>query len=236
VENNIQHLKEIHNHDNPLFQLMYIDKQQKGQNKLVKKLIDGTASVIAITDQEIIEHTFQRPSQQTITYAILFDSSLNSLFIHKQIIGRLLAQLKKWEEGICGIDVNTWKNFSVEQASIIHQIWTLVSRSAAKQYQLDTLFNQTDQDMKEKLEINQKVMTCIDAYCQQANDSNTYRELGQKMREQLNEGYVRSVEIAPTLKAIIPFAKQLNPYANTKSWREFLSQKMTGKGKIQEMY
>jgi len=215
---------------------MNIDKQQNGQNKLVKDLIDLTISVIEINNQELIDDTFRHPSRGTITYAILFDPSLNSLPIHKKILDRLSAHLIKWEKGVFAIDIYIWRDFSEEQARIVQQIWTLVAQSVGKQYELDRIFKSANEDLKNKLEIKERVMICINTYCQQASDKDKYMKLLQEIHEHLEQVCVQSVKIALELEEILLYTEKLNPYAKTISWQTFLDRKRTGKGKIQELY
>jgi hypothetical protein len=145
----------------------------------------------------------------------------------------LSAHQKKWEEGVLAIDIWIWENFSTEQSNIVRQIWTLVARAAGKKYQLDELFNANHQDMKAKLEINDKVVTCLNAYCQQASDKDAYEALMQKLHERFERENVRSVQVASALQTIVPFAEALNAYATAVTWRTFLNKQMKIKGKFE---
>ena len=234
LQHKIERLKVINSTDNPLVHLINIDKHGQEQNKLVKALLILTVSFIDIDDEELLFDTFKHPTRQNITYAILFDSSLTSLLIHKQIISRLITQLKIWdEEGIRASELYIWTSFTTQQRSIFDKIWTLIAELSGKHlYQLDIVFNEMNESMKKKREIIEKVMICIGTYCQQTNDQNMYAEFVQKVREDLQQIPIQSVEIPPTLKSIISFAEKLNPFAKTISWQTFLKDKRTGKSRI----
>ncbi|CAF4953491.1 unnamed protein product, partial [Rotaria socialis] len=45
--------------------------------------------MIEVGDSELLNDTFNNPSRGTFVYLILFDKSLSSLSIHKNIVNRL---------------------------------------------------------------------------------------------------------------------------------------------------
>jgi hypothetical protein len=230
-------LKEIQNHQNPLFHLMNIDKLQNRQNALVKELIVLTASLIEISEQQVLSDTFYHPSRETLTYSILFDESLNSLPIYAQVINYLNSQWKKWKsEGVRANDVWTWKGYTTEQKVICHKMWTLAIRAVGEQQQFAVIFDATHRDMKAKLEKTEKIVACLDAYCQQASDKNTYHAMIQEYHDRFERDFVQSIQIPKLLQDIFQFAEKLNPYANVHSWRVFLNQRTTIKGKIEKIF
>ncbi|CAM2726708.1 unnamed protein product [Rotaria socialis] len=81
--------------------------------------------------------------------------------------------------------------------------------------------------MKAKMEMSDKVVTCIDAYCQQASDKDACYELVRQWHDRFDREVVKSIEISPLLKCIVPFAEKFNQFANVRSWRAFLNQQMT---------
>jgi hypothetical protein len=225
--------KREQSHQNPLFHLINIDKQQKGPNTLVKELIVLSASLIEITEAETLHETFYFPSRENLTYAILFDASLNTLPLYAQTINHLSTQWKKWEaKGVLANDVWIYKGFSKEQAAVVRKIWTLITQAVGNKYQFDALFDATHRDMKAKLEMNEKVVICLDAYCQQAIDKELYNEQVQTWHHRFGHEIVQSIEMPKLLKEIIPFADKLNSYATVRSWRVFLNQQTTINGKI----
>ncbi|CAF5218626.1 unnamed protein product, partial [Rotaria magnacalcarata] len=114
----------------------------------------------------------------------------------------------------------------MEQKAIIHNIWTLVIPVKGLTHPFDGLFDATHRNMKAKMEMNDKVVTCIDAYCQQANDKEAYDELVRQWHDRFDREVIKSIEISPLLKHIVPFAEKLNQFTNIRSWRAFLQQRM----------
>ncbi|CAF3907546.1 unnamed protein product, partial [Rotaria sp. Silwood2] len=228
LQNNKYGLKQIQSHQNPLFHLINIDKQKNRQNTLVKDLISLAASLIEINETEILNDTFYLPSCENFTYAILFDESLNSLPIYTQTINHLNAKWKKWEtNGVMAHDVWVWKGFTIEQKAVVRKIWALVTQVTKEKYQFDALFDATHRTMKAKLEMNEKVVTCLNSYCQHANDKDIYHALVREWHDRFQREIIQSIDIPKMLKDIVPFAEKLNPYANVCSWRAFLNQRTT---------
>ncbi|CAM2726707.1 unnamed protein product [Rotaria socialis] len=223
----------MQSHQNPMYHLMNIDKLQNRKNKLVKALIASAASLIDISEEDVLNDAFYLASRETFTYAVLFDESLNSLPIHAQAIIHLKNKWKSWEStGIHAQEVSRWQSFTMEQTAIIHHIWTLVIPAKGSIHPLDGLFDATHRNMKAKMEMNDKVVTCIDAYCQQASDKDAYYELVRQWHDRFDREVVKSIEISPSLKRIVPFAEKFNQFANVRSWRAFLNQQMTINGKF----
>ncbi len=230
---NKHRLKDIRNQQNPLFCLINIDKQQKKQNTLVKMLIALAASLIEIHEDETLCDAFYRPSWDTLTYAILFDESLNSLPIYAQTINHLNTQWKKWKaNGALVDDIWKWKGFSREQMDVVRKIWTSVNQVAGETVQIDRLFDVNYREMQAKLEMNEKVVTCLNSYCQHADDKDKYYELVKKWQNRFRQEAVQSIEMPNLLQDILPFAEKLNQYANVHSWRAFLNQRTTNNCKI----
>jgi hypothetical protein len=233
LTSNKNHLKNLQSHQNPLFHLINIDKQQQRQNILVNELITLAASLIEINKYEILDNAFYRPSQETLTYSILFDESLNSLPIYTETVKHLHTQWKKWEsEGVLANDIWRWKNFTPEQTVVVRKIWTLVTQNAGNKYQFDALFDANHQDMKAKLEMHDKVVTCLNTYCQQASDNKVYYTAVQEWHNRFERENIKSIKIPKILEDIIPFAEKLNSYANVHSWRTYLNKRTTINGKI----
>ncbi|CAF1283625.1 unnamed protein product, partial [Rotaria magnacalcarata] len=162
-------LRNLKDPTNPLFQLMNIAEEHKRQNKIVEDLIILAASMIEVGDSELLNDTFNNPSRSTFVYLILFDKSLSSLSIHKIIINRLSQQWTKWEQGtLLASDIRTWENFPKEQKAIFHEIWSLVAKETEKTVDIDLVFDVSCKALKAKLETNDKIITCLNTYCQEA--------------------------------------------------------------------
>ncbi|CAF3763739.1 unnamed protein product, partial [Rotaria sp. Silwood1] len=202
------------------------------QNKLVENLIALAASMIEIGDLELINDTFNHPSRDTFIYAILFGESFSSLSIHKTIINRLNQQWIKWEQrNILASDVRTWEKFTGEQKAIVHKIWSLVAQETKKKDQLDTVFDISQKALKTKLETNDKVITCLNTYCQEAIDKKKYDDLVKNWHERFEYENIYSIDIPPDLSNIFPLAERLNPYATAIAWQAYLDQQIKSDNK-----
>jgi ribosomal protein L40E len=222
--------------DNPLFLLMNISKQQKQQNTLVNHLIALAASMIEINNSEIIHDTFTHPSRQTCIYIILFDESLNSVSIRQQIINCLNDQWMKWKEGDMLIkDVWIWRNFSNEETTIVHQIWTLMAETTGEQYQFDALFNDAYRNLNLKLEMMDNVVTCLNTYCQKATDKNSYETMIDQWNERLEQNNMGSIQFPTVVDNIVPYVEKINPYAEARAWREVLNNQSEMNDKIESI-
>ncbi len=223
---NKHYLKELQSQYNPLFHLINIDKQQNRQNTLVKDLIGLATTLIEVRKDDILYETFYRPSRQNFTYAILFDKSFNSFPIYTQLINHLNGQWKQWiAEGILASDVLTWKGFSREQQVIVREIWTLVTQATKEKLKIDAVFDANDRAMQAQLEMKEKIVTCLNAYCQHATDKDLYHQQVREWHQRLEREIIKSIQIPKTLQDIVPFAEKLNPYANAHSWQVFLKQR-----------
>jgi hypothetical protein len=232
LKSNKNSLKDIQSQHNPLFHLISIDKQQNRQNKLVKDLIGLGTSLIEITEADILNDTFYHPSRETFTYAILFNESLNSFSICRQTINYLTGQWKKWiVEGVLANDLWTWNGLSVEQKVIVRKIWTLVTQATKEKLEFDAVFDANHRDMQTKLEMKDKIVTCLNAYCQHAIDKDVYYKQVQEWHQRFEREIIQSIQIPKILEDIVPYAEQLNPYANVRSWQVFLNERIPINGK-----
>ncbi|CAF1035564.1 unnamed protein product [Rotaria sordida] len=225
-------LRDLHDPTSPLFQLMSIAKVHNRQNKLVENLIALAASMIEIEDFELINDTFNHPSRNTFIYAILFDESFSSLSIHKTIINRLSQQWTKWEQrNILASDIRTWEKFTGEQKAIVHKIWSLVGQETKKQDHLDTVFDISQKALKTKLETNDKIITCLNTYCQEAIDKTKYDDLVKNWHARFEYENIYSIDIPSDLSNIFPLAERLNPYATAIAWQAYLDQQTKSNNK-----
>ncbi|CAM4786959.1 unnamed protein product [Rotaria magnacalcarata] len=190
---------------------MNIAKEQNRQNKLVENSIACAASMFEIGDVELINDTFYRPSQNTLIDAILFNDLFSSLSIHKTIIDRLNKQWEKWEQGkILASDI---------------------PKETGKQDQLDSVFSNSCNSLKEKLETNEKVITCLNTYCQGAIDKTKYSDLIKNWHARFEEENIFSIDFPSDLSQIVPFAEKLNPYATAMAWQTYLDQRTRPSGR-----
>ncbi len=226
-------LKDLQSRDNPLLHLINIDKQQNRQNTLVKDLIGLATTLIEVCKDDIVLETFYHPSRQNFTYAILFDKSFDSFPIYTHVINHLNEQWKQWiAEGVLAYDVLTWKGFSREQQVIAREIWTLVTQTTKEKLQIDAVFDASHREMQAKLEMKEKIVTCLNAYCQHATDKDLYHQQVREWHQRFEREIIKSIQIPKTLQDIVPFAEKLNPYANAHSWQVFLKQRRVINGKF----
>ncbi|CAF4612698.1 unnamed protein product, partial [Rotaria magnacalcarata] len=87
-------------------------------------------------------------------------------------------QWTKWEQGtLLASDIRTWENFPKEQKAIFHEIWSLVAKETEKTVDIDLVFDVSCKALKAKLETNDKIITCLNTYCQEATDKQEYDDL-----------------------------------------------------------
>lgn len=223
---NKYYLKQILSENNPLLHLINIDKQLNGKNKLVKNFIDRATSLIEVTNEDILREAFYNPSRQNLIYIILFNQSFKSSQLYTDVINRLITQWKQWTaEGVRLNDVLTWKNFSHEQLNIVHEIWMLVTKTENQKLQIDALFEANQREIQAKLEMKDKIVTCLNAYCEHAIDKDIYHEQIRQWYSRFEREIIKSIQIPKILQNVLSFADKLNPYANARNWREFLARK-----------
>jgi hypothetical protein len=219
-------LKQLSNHDNPLYYLINIDKQVQGKSQLVSDLIQLTANKIQFNTNEILRDTFERPARTTCIYAILFEDCFKSSTLRQMIIDQLLTLWNSWEEkGFRANQIVGWKRFSPEERQIVHRIWNYVGEKAKKQYQIDALIDKQRREMDEKIQVKERITKCLDLYCQNACDKQFYIDLLSDMEVQLTSGIVRAIKIPNEIEILLPLADRLNPLEKLHAWKSFLAEK-----------
>ena len=227
LEYNKVYLKQMQNQDSPLFHLLTIEKNFNGENELVNDLINHAASLIEVTNDEIINETFYSPSQHTFIYTVLFNSSFKSSSLYKRVINHLTETYKDWiNNGCCVNDVYIYQGFSQEQLNIVEQIWALVTNTQKENLTISTLFKANRREMQAKLEMKDKVVSCLNAYCGHAIDKDLYHQQIREWYNRFQQATTKSAEIPQAFRDILPFANELNPYANASNWRMFVERKL----------
>lgn len=225
---NMHLLKQIHNHDNPLYHLIDIDRQGNGNNKLVKDLINLATSLINITSNETLSQTFSFPSRQNFVYSILFNQSFNSSQLYREVIDHLIRQWKQWTaQGIRGRNVLVWKNYSREQRAIVKDIWALVRKVGNERIQIEALFEANHRKMQEKIEMKDKIVACLETYCENAIDKDVYLEEVRQWYTRLEQEIIQMIQIPKMLQDLFLLATNLHPYVNVRCWRAFLRRTFT---------
>lgn len=218
-------LKQLSNHENPLYHFINIDKQIHGASQLINELIHLTSNKIQINNDEILRDTFEKPTRTTCVYAILFEDCFKTSTLRQTIVDQLLAIWSSWEErGFRANQITGWKNFSPDERQIVHRIWEYVGEKAKKQYQIDTLIAKQQREMDEKIVIKEKFTKCLEIYCRNACDKEKYLECLSEIDTQLKSGIVHSITIPKSIEILLPRADRLNPLEKLHVWKTFLAE------------
>jgi len=218
-------LKQLSNHENPLYRLININKQTQGQSQLINQLIQLVASKIQLNTDEILRDTFEKPTRTTIVYAILFEDCFQSSILRQTTIDQLLAIWNTWEEkGLRANQIVGWKKFNNDQRQIVQRIWEYVSEKAKGQFQIDELIAQQQLEMEEKIQIKEKITKCLEIYCRNACDKQKYLNCLADMDKQLEDGILRSIVIQDEIRMLLPRAERLNPLEKLYAWKTYLAE------------
>jgi hypothetical protein len=222
-------LMDMKNPNNPLYCLIEHDKQQQGKNILVRDLIRMVSDNIEMSAEEILQNTFYRPNRSSFTFSVLFKDCFRTSKPHQKTVNQLLIQLNTWEEqGLRANEIHQWNNYTTDQRQIACRIWNHICKVAGKQYEIDTLVHRHETEMNNKLELMDNVVSCLDAYCQDASDKTSYNYHLESVQKQLSEKVLRLVQIPAELEMLLPFAKLLNPLTGSHAWLTFLEQHNKG--------
>ena len=218
-----ERFKQLSNHENPLYHLLNCNKQTDGKSEIINRLIQLIANKIQFTNDEILRDTFEKPSRTSIIYVILFDQAFQESKLHQKVVDQLLAIWNTWEErGLRANEIIGWKKFNPDQRQIIQRVWDYVGEKAKKQYQIDRLIAQQQSEMEEKIRIKEKITKCLEIYCRDACDKQTYVTCLADMDKQLESGVVRLIVIPEAIQILLPLADRLNPLEKLYSWKTFL--------------
>ena len=222
-------LKDMKNLKNPLYYLINHDKQQLGANSLVRDLIHLAIDNIEASAEEILQDTFHCPNPSSFTYRLLFEDCFRTSKIRQKTVSRLLVQLNTWEEqGLRANEIHQWNNYTDEQRGIARSIWNCICTIGEKQYQIDALVHRQETEMNSKLDLVDNVVSCLDAYCQEACDKTSYDKHLVTVQNELREKVLGLVQIPAELNTLLPFAKLLNPFIGSQAWRTFLERHNKG--------
>ncbi|CAF1549778.1 unnamed protein product, partial [Adineta ricciae] len=217
-------LKQLQNPLNPLYHLIRIYTQVKGQSALINELIQLTSRQIKFEVNEILRDTFERPTRTACVYAVLFDNCFENTTLRQMIIDQLLALWNSWEEeGFRANQLQNWKKFTNEERQIVKRIWDYVGEKAEKQYQIDSLIDRQGREMEEKIQIKEKIIKCLEIYCEHACDKEIFFNLLAEIDDQLRSRVVRSIRISEEIQTLVPLAERLNPLEKLHAWQTFLA-------------
>jgi hypothetical protein len=215
----------MNNTQNILCRLIELDKREKGKNDLVRALIYIATDNIEINDEEILQDTFHTPNRSSFIYSVLFEDCFHTSKVRKKVVDRLTIQLNTWEEqGLRANEICQWNNYGDDQREVARRIWNCICKDKEKQkpFDIDTLVHRQKTEMNDKMDLIDNVVSCLEAYCQDACDKISYDNYLKIAQEQLTEKVLRLVQIPPELHTLLPFAKLLNPLIGSNAWRTFL--------------
>jgi hypothetical protein len=225
--------KEINNPENPLYQLIQIDKKGNIKSLLVLDLTELICQKIEIITDELLDETFLHPTRTTFTYVVLKEKFFENLPIRKEIIQHLIYMWEKWEqEGFRFGQVNSWNELKDEQRQIAHQIWNLIGESLGRPIQLGRLSDEAKEKVEDIIKTVGNVASCINNYCQDACDRNDYLTHLQDLRKQLNQATVDSAKISQEIELLKSFTDRLEPVIPSCVWQKYFKQNVEAKSKL----
>ena len=214
-------LNNLSNSKNPLHDLLIFDKEPGKSNLLVKSLLRLITSSITLTSLGVITDAFYDPSSDTLTYAALFNPSLQALPIHQEILKHLQKQWEIWQNGVRPDEISIWSKFNQRQKIVTQKIWSVVI-GTSEEHQLDALFDTNYREMQNKLAVSEKVVTCLNVYCTKACDKDECNAVLGTWHNTFQSSTVRSIQMPRKLEELLPYAERLNPYSNVSNWCAFL--------------
>ena len=223
IEPNKHAIKMMTYYNNPLNRLIELcHRQFHIPNELLARLFARCANEIRPDEDELLRQTFLEPARDTCTYVILFDDCFASLPIRQETLNRLNDIWFTWEKQQLTYE-QLWrkKHYYPHQESCFNQIWDAVGKSSGRQYQIGALFDTAHKDMMKKTRTKEKITTCLNEYCDRANDKQKYLDLLVEMQRQIERSAVSQIQIPPELKQLVPLVERLIPFSQSNAWLRF---------------
>ena len=123
------------------------------------------------------------------------------------------------------------KHYYPEQEYCFNKIWETVGKHSGKKYQIGVLFDDAQKNMMEKTKTKEKITTCLNDYCNQAIDKQTYLDLLSILQNQIEQSWIKEIRISPELKQLVPFVEQLIPFSNAHAWQQYYKNQLQKQGK-----
>lgn len=233
IDSNKYVLKLIKDYNNPLYRIMELRRRQSQMsNDLLLHLIARCSIEIRPDDDELLQHSFVKPTRDTCTYTILFDDCFAQLTIRHETLDRLAAIWSMWEgQRLTYAQVWTKKLYNTHQELCFNDIWDAVGKHSGKQYQIGILFDTAHKNMMETTRIKEKIITCLNDYCDRVIDKQTYEDLLGAMQQQMESSVIHEIQVPPVLKQLVPFVEQLNPFSRADAWLQFYNNYIHEQGK-----
>lgn len=219
---------------NPLCKLIKRNKLENNKTPLIYELIELVCDKIDITEKDLMNDTFYEPAKTTFTYKVLFEDFFISLPIYGRIIKKLGLMWEEWEKnGFHAVEVKTWNKLKKRQLKVAEEIWNSVEKSLGKTRCFEQLIDEASKKYQEISQIRENVKLCLDNYCQDTCNKDTYNQHLNSMQKQLDRDRIRSIKVHQDIEILIPIANRLNPIYESNVWRTFLQQhKSKVRGKL----
>ncbi|CAF1398652.1 unnamed protein product, partial [Rotaria sordida] len=214
----------MNSYDNPLRKLIEINNNYKDESQIIHDLIELTLAKITITEKDIFEDTFTRPMKSTFIYSILFKDCFRKLSIYEKVIQEMDIMWTSWKEiGLYAHHIMAWKKQNTEQREIANHMWNLIQVSKQKPHSFELMLEEVNEEFKTKNSICNIILSCIEEYCQNANDKDNLVNQIQNIQKKLMTDTVCSVEIPSEFIVLAKCAKEIIPYSKCQIWQNFLT-------------
>ncbi|CAF3044828.1 unnamed protein product [Rotaria sp. Silwood2] len=216
-------IKNMTHYNNPLNRLIELCHQQsQTPNELLAHLFARCVNEIRPDKDELLRETFLEPARDTCTYVILFNDCFASLPIRQETLNQLNDIWSTWERQQLTYE-QLWrkKHYHADQEYCFNKIWDAVGKYNGRQYQIGVLFDTAHKDMMEKTRTKEKITTCLNEYCDRANDKQKYLNLLIEMQRQLERSVINQIQIPPELKQLVPLVERLIPFSQSNAWLRF---------------
>ena len=225
--------KDMNRISNPLATLIQLDFENLNRSVLVRDLIQLISEKIELTQEELINDTFSRPTKSTLIYLSLFHQSLLTLPIHMKIMEKLSSIWTDWErDGFAMFQIKTWNRLTEEQQQIACEIWNLVGQHLQKPSAFEQLIDRATGRLEEIDKTIEDVRVCVETYCQDASNLEFYITLLQDLRRQFDQQMIYSQKISHEIEAIRISADRLRPIISSVIFRKYLEHNLELKGKL----
>ncbi|CAF3233901.1 unnamed protein product [Rotaria sp. Silwood2] len=225
-------IKTMQTINNPLIILIEL-YQRKEASHLVTRLLEICCDAINITHDELLQHTLERPSNNTLTYIILCENCFIKIPIRLNILDQLTKFWNIWEQkGLQARQIRCWQIFTFNQRYYFNEIWNIVEKFAKKKYSVNRLFDTQYQEMLRIIKLKENIVNCLNAYCSEDSDKTNYLKLLQSMQLQIDDGAVHGIVVEPELKKLEPLAIRLSHVSKSNAWMHYYTKQLENKSSL----
>lgn len=221
--------KDMNRIHNPLVTFMQLNFENSNKSVLVRDLIQLISDKIEFTQEELINDTFSRPFKSTLIYFSLFHPSLAVLPIHMKIMEKLSSIWSDWKrDGFTLVQIARWNRLTEEQQHIACEIWNFVRQNRNT---LEQMIDRATGRLREIDKSIEEIRVCVETFCQDASDLESYSTLLQDLRSQFDQQMVYSEKIPPEIDAIRTSADRLRPIISSIIFQKHLDHNLEFRGK-----